>query len=188
MNKQNLVKHIMISSILTIIVITIILGFSMAMFNRYSMPNEDNTSIISGKVTDVWHGVPSGKVVVEISNGDSLQLVYPFRIRTLYSHIGYDCDELADLLIGKNVKCLRMNQLPWALEIYADDIVIDNNKLTEDQIIVSRIGIIFLSLIMIAITLVGEVEYLKPKYKRYKKAEKARIKKLKTRMKNVENI
>ena len=174
MTKRGFIKYIIISSILAVFVVAAIIVFCIAMFDQYSMPNEDNTSIINAMVTDVYYGVSAStsETVVEMSNGDSLTLVCPWFERSLYSAIGYDIDELADLLEGKNVKCLLMNRLPWAVKIYVDDIVIDNSKLTEDQIIVTRISIVVLGLIMLAFPITGEILYIKSIYRHYKKLEK----------------
>lgn len=183
MTKESFRKHIVISSVLTTIAIAIIIGFCVIMFVRYSLPSKDNTSIISGTVIEVYHGVPSGGVFVEMSNGEVLKFVYPWGIQNLYSIIGYDTTQLAALLEGKHVECLRMNRLPWAVEIYVDDIIINNSKLTAEQIIVTRISIVITGMIMLAFPIVGDVLYLKAKYKCYVKAEKKRTRKLNQHMK-----
>ena len=45
-------------------------------------------------MADVYHGGKKKGVIVEMSNGDQLQLVYPNFSGELYSAIGYDLDEL----------------------------------------------------------------------------------------------
>ncbi len=153
------------------------------MFNRYSFPNEENTSVISGTVTEVYHSVPKGDVVVAMSKGDSLRLVYPWGIRDLYSTLGYDIIQLSDLLEGKNIDCVGMNTLPWAVKIYVDDIIIDNSKLTSDEIFVTRVGIVIMGLIMLVFLIGGDILYLEQKYKRFVKAEKKRMRKINRDMK-----
>ncbi len=171
-------KHVLICSVLNVIAVAIIIGFCVIMFNRYSFPNEENTSEISGTVTEVYHGVPKGEFGVAMSNGDSLRLVYPWGIRNLYSTLGYDIAQLSDLLEGKNIECIRMNTLPWAVKIYVDDIVIDNSKLTSDAIFVTRIGIVIIGLMMLAFLIGGDILYLKLKYRCFEKAEKKRMRKI----------
>lgn len=158
--------------------IALIITFCVCLFIQYTKPNEDNTSTSSGTVADVYHGGKKG-VIVEMSSGDQLQLVYPNFSGELYSAIGYDLDELCELLEGEEIEYRRMNRLPWVTEIYVDDIVINNNELTNKQIIVSRIAIVIIGLIMLAFPICGDIAYTKSKYKQYKKAEKKRIRKSK---------
>jgi len=70
------------------------------MFKRYSPPNKNNTHLISRTVTEVYRTVPTSEVVIAMSNGNSLKLVYPGGIDDLYSAIGYDLEQHADLLEG----------------------------------------------------------------------------------------
>lgn len=149
------------------------------MFYKYSPPSEGNTHMISGRVTDVYHGVPVGEVVVVLSDGTRLQLVYPFTVQGLYSAIGYDDVQLAELLVGNVIQCRRMTHLPWAVEINAGDTKIDNYKLTAEEITLTRVVIVILTLVMLAFAAWGEMAYIYPKYRRYVKAEKKRARKLK---------
>ena len=183
MTKQTFRKHIVFSSILTVIAIVVIVGFCAIMFKRYSPPSENNTSLINGTVTEVYHAVPKGEIVVAMSNGDLLKLVYPMGIRNLYSTIGYDVVQLADLLEGEIIECRRMDHLPWAVEIYVGDTKIDNNKLTTQQVVVTRVAIVILGLIMIAFPISGDVIYLKSKYKCYLKEKKKQERKAKRELK-----
>lgn len=186
MTKENFRKHIVISSILTILAVTVITGFCIIMFHKYARPNENNTSVINDTVTDVYYKMPKGEVVVVVSNGESLQLVYPWSIHDLYSTIGYDVDELADLLEGNIIECRRMNRVPWALEIYIGDIKIDNSKLTIDQIVFTQGSIVILGLLMLAFPIVGYIYYFKAKYKYYMKAKKKQERKEKRELKKVQ--
>lgn len=172
MTKKNFIRRIVISSILTSIAIALVLTFCVLLFIQYTKPNEDNTSISSGAVADVYHGGKKTGVVVEMSNGDQLQLVYPNFSGELYSAIGYDLDELCKLLEGEEIGYRRMDRLPWVTEIYVDDIVINNNELTNKQIIASRITIVIIGIIMLAFPISGDVVYVKSKYKQYKKQKK----------------
>ena len=153
------------------------------MLKKHSPPNENNTVLTNGTVCDVYHAVPKGEVVISISNGELLKLVYPLGIQNLYSTIGYDVDELADLLVGKVIQCRRMNDLPWAVEIDVDDTKIDNTKLTSLQVILTRVGIIILGLILIAFPICGDVAYLKSKYKCYLKVKKKQERKAERELK-----
>jgi len=128
-------------------------------------------------VADVYHGGKNKGVIVEMSNGDQLQLVYPNFSGELYSAIGYDLDELCELLEGEEIEYRRMDHLPWIVEIYVYDIVIDNNILTVKQINATRIGIVILGVIMLAFPICGDVAYIKKQYRCYKKSEKKRARK-----------
>ena len=177
MTKKDFIRQIIISSILTAIAIALIITFCVLMFVKYSYPSEENTSMASDTVADVYYASGKKVVIVEMSNGDEFQLVYPNFPRELYSTIGYDLDELCQLIKGKEIRYLQMDHLPWIVEIYIDDIVIDNNVLTAKQMSVTRIAIIIIGLIMLAFPISGDVVYVKSKYKQYKKAEKKRTKK-----------
>ena len=96
-----------------------------------------------------------------------MRLVYPWGIQNFYTTIGYDLEQLADLLEGEDIECRRMNDLPWAVEICIDDITIDNYTLTREQMLLTRSGIVVLGLIMLAFVICGDVMYLQTKYKSY---------------------
>ena len=182
MTKKVFRRHIIISSLLTVIAIALILIFCISMFNRYSKPSEKNTSIESGAVAEVYYAVGKNVVIVEMSNGDQFQLVYPNFARELFSTIGYDLDELDELLKDNEIEYRRMSELPWIVEIYVDGLTINNNELTEKQIVATRIGIVILGIIMLVFSISGDVIYLKNKYKQYKKAEKKRVRKERRRL------
>ena len=179
MTKSEFRKHIIISSLLATVVIAGIILFCITMFDKYSKPNEENTSIEIDTVADVYYATRTKDIVLEMSDGEQLHLVYPWRAKDLYNAIGYDLDQLAELLEGKNVKYRKMDKLPWVLEIYINDIVIDNHKMTCEEIDTTYVGIVIIGLIMLAFPICEEVAYIKAKYKIYKKAEKKRIKKAK---------
>ena len=177
MTKQDVQKRILLSSALAVLSIAIVIVFCIAMLVRYSYPHKDNTTVVCDTVQEVYHGVPSDEVTIVLSSGESLKLTYPHRVSTLYSSIGYDITQLQELLTGKTVRCLKMEHLPWAVEIHVGDIVIDNHELTVEQIKVSRIGIYILGSIIISSIVVGDLAYLMATHKRYKKAEKKRARK-----------
>ena len=177
MTKKNFIRRIIISSVLTAIAIALIITFCVCLFIQYTKPNGDNTSISGGSVADVYHGGKKKGVIVEMSNGDQLQLVYPNFSGELYSAIGYDLDELCELLEGEEIEYRRMDRLPWVTEIHINDIVINNTELTNKQIVATRICIVIIGLIMLAFPISGDVVYVKSKYKQYKKAEKKRTRK-----------
>jgi hypothetical protein len=179
-------RQVVISSIITVMVIAVIICFCVAMFQKYSPPNEENTFTISGTVTEVYHAVPRGEVVIAMSNGDLLKLVYPWGIRNLYTTIGYDVEQLADLLEGKDIVCRRMNHLPWAVEICLGDIRINNHNLTSDQMVVTRVSIVVLGLPMFALVICGDVMYLQPKYKSYLQEKRKLARKAKRELKKKE--
>lgn len=68
-------RQLVVSSLLTVIAVVAIVVFCIAMFNKYTPPNENNTSLVAGTVTDVYYGAPRGGVTVVMSNGDSLRFV-----------------------------------------------------------------------------------------------------------------
>ena len=177
MTKKDFILRIVISSILTTIAIALIITFCVLMFAKYSYPSEENTSMASDTVADVYYVSGKNVVIVEMSNGDEFQLAYPNFQKELYATIGYDLDELCNLLKGKEIRYLRMDHLPWIVEIYVDDIVIDNNVLTAKQMFVTRIAIIIIGLIMLAFLICGDVAYIKKQYRCYKKSEKKRARK-----------
>ena len=177
MTKKNFIRRIIISSVLTAIAVALIITFCVLMFAKYSYPSEENTSMASDTVADVYYVSGKKVVIVEMSNGDQFLLVYPNFPKELYVTIGYDLDELCNLLTGKEIRYLQMDHLPWIVEIYVDDIVINNTELTNKQIIVSRIAIVIIGLIMLAFPICGDVAYIKKQYRCYKKSEKKRARK-----------
>ena len=183
MTKKDFILRIVISSILTTIAIALIITFCVLMFAKYSNPREENTSMASDTVADVYYASGKKVVIVEMSNGDEFQLVCPNFQKELYVTIGYDLDELCNLLKGKEIRYLRMDHLPWIVEIYVDDIVIDNNVLTAKQMFVTRIAIIIIGLIMLAFPICGDVAYIKKQYRCYKKSEKKRARKARRSLK-----
>ena len=104
MTKKDFTRRIVISSILTAIAIALIITFCVLMFVKYSYPSEENTSMASDTVADVYYAVGADVVIVEMSEGEKFQLVYPNFQSELYSTIGYDLDELCDLLKGKEIR------------------------------------------------------------------------------------
>ena len=176
-----------ISSILTAMAIAIIIAFCVFMFDVYSAPNEENTSLERGIVSEVYYAVGKDVVIIEMTNGDQFQLVNPNFQQELYSAIGYDLDELAGLLEGEEIEYRRMSKLPWIVEIYIDEAVIDNNVLTAEQMTVTRIAIIIIGLIVLAFPIVGDILYIERKYEFYKRAEKKRKRKARRALKKQHN-
>lgn len=181
--KQTFRKQLVLSSILTAIAIVAIVVFCVCMFKRYSPPNENNTAIMSDTVTEVYYTAPRGLVVISLAEADPVKLVSPYTLNNLYSTIGYDIDELANLLEGKHIEYRRMNDLPWAVEIFVDNTKIDNTKLTTNQMHLTRVGIIIVGLIMLAFAVCGDIVYLKSRHHTYQKAERKRVKKSKRELK-----
>ena len=179
MTKSDFRKHIIISSLLATIVIAGIIAFCVMMFDKYQKPNQENTSIEIGTVSDVYYASGKDVVIVEMSNEEKYQLVCPWSPKDLYNSIGYDLDQLAELLEGQTVEYRKMDKLTWIVEMHINDVVIDNNEMTCEQIDTTYVGIVIVGLIMLAFPICGEIAYMKAKYKIYKKAEKKRIKKAK---------
>lgn len=179
MTKRDFRTCIIISSVLTAIAIAAIIWLCVFMLDQYAYPGEENTSLAKGTVADVYYSANTKEVMIELSDGEAFQLVCPWLSRALYDAIGYDMTQLADLLVGNGIEYLRMNKLPWVVVIYYGDIVIDNSKLTSDEIMTTHIGIAILGLMMLAIPICLDVEYLKAKYKVYAAAERRQKKKLK---------
>ena len=185
MTKKDFILRIVISSILTTIAIALIITFCVLMFAKYSNPREENTSMASDTVADVYYVSGKKVVIVEMSNGDEFQLVCPNFQKELYATIGYDLDELCNLLKGKEIRYLRMDHLPWIVEIYVEDIVINNTELTNKQIVATRICIVIIGLIMLAFPICGDVAYIKKQYRCYKKSEKKRARKARRNNRNI---
>ena len=183
MTKKDFLRRIIISSILTAIAIALIITFCVLMFAKYSYPSEENTSMASDTVADVYYVTGKNVVIVEMSNGDQFQLVYPNFAKELYATIGYDLDELCDLLKGKEIRYLQMDHLPWIVEIYVEDIVMNNTELTNKQIVATRICIVIIGLIMLAFPICGDITYIKKQYRYYKKSEKKRARKARRSLK-----
>ncbi len=180
MHKQIFRKQIIFSSILVVIAIVAIVIFCVCMFKRYSPPTVNNTSVISSTVTEVYYGGYHYRdIEIAISNDKPLILVAPYSVSHLCDTIGYDVDQLAQLLEGKTIEYRRMNDLPWIVEIRTGDIEIENIKLTTTQMHHTRIGIIILGLIMLAFAVCGDIVYLKSRHRIYQKAERKRIKRAK---------
>ena len=186
MTKSEFGKHIIVSSLLTVVAIVVIISFCVIMFDKYSKPSEENTSISSGTVADVYCA-RGHVVIVEMSDGEQFQLVNPWRSKDLYDAIGYDLDQLAELLEGQKVEYRKMDKLPWVVEIYINDIVIDNNKMTSEEIDTTYVGIVIIGLIMLAFPICGDVAYIKAKQKIYRKAEKKRVRSAKRKANKLQN-
>ena len=165
MTKSEFRKHIIISSLLATIVIAGIIAFCVIIFDKYSKPSEENTSIEIGTVADVYYATGKNVVIVEMSNEEKFQLVCPWFQKDLYNSIGYDLDQLVELLEGKTVEYRKMDKLPWVVEIYIDDIVIDNNKMTCEEMDTTYVGIVIVGLIMLTFPICGEIAYIKAKHK-----------------------
>ncbi len=184
LTKQTFRKHVLSSSILMAIAIVAIIVFGVVMFEKYSIPNENNTSVMSATVTDVYYGGSHYRdIEIAISNDKPLILVAPYSVSHLCDTIGYDVDQLAQLLEGKTIEYRRMNDLSWIVEINVGDTKIDNSKLTIQQMIITRVAIVILGLLMLAFSINGYVVYLKAKYKRYLKAKKKQERKEKRKLK-----
>lgn len=184
MTKSEFKKHIIVSSLLTVVAIAVIISFCVIMFDKYSKPSEDNTSVSSGTVADVYYASGKDVIIVEMSDGEQFQLVCPWLPKDLYNAIGYDLNQLAELLEGQKVEYRKMDKLPWVVEIYINDIVIDNNKMTSEEIDTTYVGIVIIGLIMLAFPVCGEVAYIN---KIYKKAEKKRVRSAKRKESKSQN-
>ena len=185
MTKSEFKKHIIVSSLLTVVAIAVIISFCVIMFDKYSKPSEDNTSVSSGTVADVYYAIGKDVIIVEMSDGEQFQLVCPWLPKDLYNAIGYDLDQLAEILEGENVEYRKMDKLPWVVEIYIDDIVIDNNKMTSEEIDTTHVCIVIIGLIMLAFPICGDVAYIKAKQKIYRKAEKKTSQKCKKKSEQI---
>ena len=183
LTKAEFRRCIIISSIIALIFLISASIFCVAMFNEYTFVSDDTTHISSGTVADVFFAVGSDRVGLEMSDGNCFYLVYPWFARGLYKSIGYDIDELSNLLEGRSIKYRRMNNHNWIVEIYVDDITIDNTKLTNEQTTVTRFGIVIIGIMMAIVIGAIYIGYLKDKYVLYKRGERKRIKKLKRSLK-----
>lgn len=165
-------KHVIISIAAVVAAIGAITAFCAIMFDKYSVPSEENTSVASNTVEEVYYATGIESVIIEMSDGEKFQLVCPGFQQELYSTIGYNLTQLSELLEGKEIEYRRMNKLSWIVEIYIDGITVSNKELTSKQITLTRIGMIILSLIMLTFPIGGAIIYIEGKYKLYIKAEK----------------
>lgn len=184
LTKAEFRRCIIISSIIALIFLIAASIFCVAMFNEYTFVSDDTTHISSGTVADVFFAVGSHQGVgLEMSDGNCFYLVYPWFARGLYKSIGYDIDELSNLLEERSIEYRRMNNHVWIVEIYVDDITIDNTKLTNEQTTATRFGIVIIGIMMAIVIGAIYIGYLKDKYVLYKRGERKRIKKLKRSLK-----
>lgn len=134
--------------LLCLIVIVLIICLCTAQFNRYTPPSNDNTSIISVTVSDVYYSLNKKSVVIRTSNGDEYQLVSPTSSNEMYDEIGYNLEELGVLIKEKKVELLVLDELPWVVEINVDGVVISNCILTTKYANVTQVSIIILGVLM----------------------------------------
>ena len=135
--------------LLCLIVIVLVICLCTAQFNRYTPPSNDNTSIISVTVSDVYYSLNKKSVVIRTSNGDEYQLVSPTSSNEMYDEIGYNLEELSVLIKEKKVELLVLDELPWVVEINVDGVVINNSVLTIKQSNVTKVSIIILGVLMV---------------------------------------
>ncbi len=150
-----------LSLIVLSLAIILIIGFCILMFCKYAPPNENNTYTAHGAVSDVYLVLESKKTHLEIAfkNGELFQLVYPNTIRELYSSLGYDDEELAELLEGKEIKFTALKNWNWITNISVDNMSLDNTELTAQQCRLTQIGIVFIGMIMLAFPIGFEKMY-----------------------------
>ncbi len=184
MTKEAFRNQVVLSSVLTLAVIAVIVGFSVVMFHWYAQPDGDNTFVVKGTVLEVYYTSPRGEVVIVMENEEAVKFVYPWGIQNLYSTIGYDVSQLADLLEGEVVECLRMDHVPWAVEIKVGDTIIDNRELTGQQTVATQVGVVILGLLMLAFTIAVDAVYLQERYRRYLKSKKKQERKEKRKRRN----
>ena len=188
MTKQEFTKRILLSCLVTVVVIALIIGFGIDALQKYSAPNEENTYLAQGTVVDLYSPTREQAIILELSNGDQLRLVYTGFIYRLYDSIGYDFDRLSQLLEGQQIEYLGMKDLHWVLEINAGGVIIDNRVLTGKGIAQSRRELIILVPIMLALTAGAEIAYLKTTHDHYQRAEKKRLKKAKRAQRNMDRV
>ena len=153
-------KPIVISLAFTVFIVAVITVFLGGMFNKYSPPSSENTSVINATVADAYYSLNKKAIVVETSDAGEFVLTYTTS-RALHSETGYSSDELAEFIRGKDVELLVMNDLEWIVEIHAGDIIIDNTKLTARQVSITRASVIVLGIIALTLTVSAEILYLK---------------------------
>ena len=179
MTKKAFAVRTAISITIAVTAIALYLLSAYTQWLKYSSPDESNTTVFSGTITDVYYGAPRGGVTVVFADGEKLRFAYATRSRELYEHLGYSLDELVELLEGEEVVCTRMTRLSWIVEIRLGDITLSNEALTVEQIKVTRWSILILAPIWVAICAVADVSYIRIVHERYAKAkEQARLKAL----------
>ncbi len=166
-----------LSLIITLFAIILIIGFCVLMFCKYVPPNKNNTYTSHGIVSDVYLVWESKRDRLEIAfeNGETFRLVYPNTIKGLYSKLGYDDEELAKLLEGKEVEFTALQNWDWITNISLDNMSIDNTELTTRQCRFTQIGIVILGIIMLAFPIGLEKIYWDRYVKSKKKNQKAKI-------------
>ncbi len=148
------------------------------MFCKYAPPNENNTYTSHGTVSDVYLVLESKKTHLEIAfnNGESFRLVYSNTIKELYLNLGYDDEELAELLKGKEVEFTALKNWNWITNISANNIRIDNSELTAKQCRLTQLGIAILGIIMLTFPIYLEKMYWDKQIKSIKSKSKKRAK------------
>ncbi len=188
MTKQEFTKRILLSCLVTVVVIALIIGFGIDALQKYSAPNEENTYLAEGTVVDLYSPTREQAIILELSNGDQLRLVYTGIINRLYDSIGYDFDRLSQLLEGQQIEYLAMKDLHWVLEINAGGVIIDNRVLTGKGISEARLELMILLLIILALTAGVEIAYLKTTYEHDQRSEKKRLKKAKRAQRSMDRL
>ncbi len=161
------------SLMITFLASIVIIVFFVLMFCKYAPPNETNTYTSHGTVSDVYLVLESKKTNLEIAfeNGETFSLVYPNTIKELYAKLGYDDEELEELLEGKEVEFTALKNWNWITNISVGTIRLDNTELTATQCRFTQIVIVLLGIIALVFPIGLEKMYWDKNIKSKKKKQ-----------------
>ena len=183
MEKKTFAKQVVFSVVAILVLAAVCIWFSYRFgLYQYASPTDEITSVASGTVKRVYqsHTKTDHNLYIKMSTGEKLILAYGFNMSTFRNETGYDLEQLQALLEGNDITYLRMDRIPWIVKTYIGDTVIDNTKLTNQDLIGSRWGGVILSSILLIVAIVWDVYYFR---KKYAKIEDKRRKKETRRMK-----
>ncbi len=159
---------------IALIALAATLWFCMAMLHQYELPSAENTYSFRCRITEIEYTSGHGTIRLVTAEGEKLEFVYPWRKSDFFEAIGYDWEELVDLLEGQEVTVCRMERQPWIISLTVGDITLDNLELTRAECQETHLGIGMIGLLLLAIVTVSLVEYWRSIWKLYQRGEKNR--------------
>ncbi len=158
-------QRIALSVAASAVVSILILLFFAYQFIGYLPPSENNTVTVAGKVADVYVEMETEtanhQIVVTLESGEKLSFVHRGTYRDMVRDIGYDEDELAALLVGKEVELCRLKHCPWIVRLSVDGLVIDHTEPTRASCIEGMLGAVLLALLVLSLPVAATVVYLR---------------------------
>ncbi len=159
---------------MALIALTAIAWLGMAMLHQYELPSKENTYSFRCRITEIEYTSGHKTIPIVTAEGEKLEFVYPWGKSDFFNSIGYDWEELVDLLEGQEVTVCRMERLPWIVSLTVGDITLDNLELTRTECQETHLAIGMIGLLLLAIVIVCLVEYWHTIWKKYQKGEKNR--------------